>query len=1136
MDNSFGRRFINAIFNNRQIVALLFGFVVIAGSVSFYFFKPQGFPTFNINIAIVTAKYPGATALQVEEKLVKPIERAVGEVKSVEEYTSTANDSFGIVMVTFKDSVKLVDAMRDLEGKLANVTVPEGADKPEASAIDANGPTSIVAVTIDTVDGVVNDWELYRKANSVKDKIETVAGVKEVKIMNPLTPTIEIVFDEAKLAKLGLQRSMVEGVLKAAQFEMPVGSFVDVQNDKYTLGVTKSLADVQALSELTILPNLKLKDVATVTVRLNNDNRYNRVGHREYETDTIADAGAGKIDQAIVLSIMSQDGEDVIGLGKRLDDAYEDLTDKSELGSNVKITKVYDSAKSTADQLKEIKESIIGGPIDALGPFAVVGYLFGGITLVVLFLLIFVNWRVALLAGLSIPLAIGMTAAYLKLTGVSINTIVLFSMILVVGLVVDPTIVFLEAMQRYREQGYSGRDAAVKTFNSVGIGVLLSAVANFVVFVPFGVVSGFFGQIIQYIPKTVIPSIVASFIVPTLFFLPLASHWLRARGVVNRVENQELVGVWKISRSIGQMITNLLGLGGGKKVLRFLILLIAVIAPVAVAGAYLASNQVRIVQFAQPDDSINMMVSGTVSSRWDFSKAVTVIDPVQRYLMAQPEVRKFAVYQQDGNSFVLFIELFPILERSKENLRTATQLVEDANKYFATISNAQIEASVEGGGPPSESFPVSIRLFDNDLDKLQVAATDVGDFLKGQDGVTRVENSLNMDGKLGGVQLVLDGDNPVNLNPFTVVSAIRDKLSETNVTTMDFGGETFEVVTKMDKSIRTVDDVKNLPVAVSSGMPTARRVVAIPTVNDFITGTQDQKSQSIERLNGKRYVTIRAKVDKDTDPLKVQAELTKYLDKDKLKQLGLSESTATETKGVTGSVAKSFSELLIALLLALFLIYVILVGFFKSFLSPLIILFAVPLGFIGVFPAVSIATGQLGFLELLGVVAMAGIVVNVTILIIDFANQMRAHGMSAQEAIATSIAVRFKPILLTKMTIFAGLMPLALFSPFWRGLAAVIVFGIIVSGFLSFITTPILYVWFDAMGKWFKPRPKAPAIVFPVNPMQAAPIEPMMSPIPANNPMAAKVSTSPSAGLWGELPTQAPIRQSDQWAGDQLDQ
>jgi multidrug efflux pump subunit AcrB len=276
------------------------------------------------------------------------------------------------------------------------------------------------------------------------------------------------------------------------------------------------------------------------------------------------------------------------------------------------------------------------------------------------------------------------------------------------------------------------------------------------------------------------------------------------------------------------------------------------------------------------------------------------------------------------------------------------------------------------------------------------------------------------------------------------------------------------------------------------------RVAVVPTVNNFISGVQEQVSQSIARLDGKRYVEVRAKVDEDTiDPLKVQSALTDYLTKDKLTSLGLSDTSATKTKGIAGSVATSFTQLFLALIIALFLIYLILVGFFRSVLSPLIILFAVPLGFIGVFPAVAIATGQLGFLELLGVVAMAGIVVNVTILIIDFANQMRAKGMSAQEAISTSIAVRFKPILLTKMTIFAGLMPLALFSTFWRGLATVIVFGIVVSGFLSFVTTPILYVWFDAVGNWFKRGSRSAG-------QQVS--GPVMTDLPA------------SAGLWGQKP------------------
>lgn len=1097
MDNSFGRKFINLIFNNGQIVALLFVFVVIASSVSFYFFRPQGFPSFNINMAVVTAAYPGASALQVEDKIVKPIERAIAEVKTVDEYTATANDSFAVITVTFKDKTVMADAMLDLDSKLATVQLPDGVDKPKAQEIDVTGPTVLAAVMLNDTSGSA-DWELYRKASDVAGKLEAVKGVKEVKILNPLTPEIQVTFDSAKLALAGIQRTQIEALLKTAQLEVPVGSFYDTQNDKVSIGVKRPLTDVDGLANMLIAPNVRLKDIATVQPVLNNNNYYNRVGSRVNDTGIIADAGEIRIDRSILLAITENKNEDIVTLSKTLDDKFAELEDSTDLGGNLRIVKVYDMGTFTADQLKEIKESVVGGPIEELGPWGVIGYLFGGITLVVLLLLIFVNWRVALLAGLSIPLAIGLTATYLKLAGISINTIVLFSMILVVGLVVDPTIVFLEAMQRYREQGYSGREAAAKTFNTVGLGVMLSALANLVVFVPFGIVSGFFGQIIQYIPQTVIPAIIASFIVPVLFFLPVGSLWLKSHNRKQTTEQPELVGVWPLSRVVGRGVKGLLSGGTGRGVLRFLIIILAMAAPVLVGWLFINSEKVKIVQFAEPKDAEMVMITGTVNDRWAFDKAVGVIDPVQKYLAEQKEVEKFSMYQQTGNSFVMFAELFPILEREDAGLRTATQVAEDANDYFASLDNVDIEMTVEGAGPPQEDFPVSIQLFDQDLEKLGKAATDVEQYLKTQSGVTRVENSLNLDTKSSGTALVLDTNNLLNLNPFGVITAIKNALDETEVIDVKLGEDVYQVVTKMDKTITSLDEVKQLPVA--AGTP---GMISVPKVGDLISGTEDQTAQSIERLNGRRYVTVRAKVDSQTDPIKVQAELTKYLTKDKLESLGLDPESATATKGITGSVQESFTQLFIALLLALFLIYVILVGFFGSILAPLIILFAVPLGFIGVFPAVAIATGELGFLELLGVVAMAGIVVNVTILIIDFANQMRKQGMTAQEAISTSIAVRFKPILLTKMTIFAGLMPLALFSPFWRGLAVVIIFGIIVSGFLSFVTTPILYVWFDALGKAFRGRPAKPVPV----PVPAA------APQPVNNGTA-----NPGAGLWGELP------------------
>jgi hydrophobic/amphiphilic exporter-1 (mainly G- bacteria), HAE1 family len=1084
---SFGRRFVEAIFGNAQIVALFFVFLVVGGVAAFVASRPQGFPDVNVNIALVTTVYPGATASQVEDKIVKPIEAVVAEMDSVTEYSSTANDSFAVLVVTFDEEANVNDGLRDLSSKLARVNLPEGVETPQVSDIATGGDFDFLVAVVDGG----NVFDLYNDADLVKTKVEGIEGVSKVAIVNAVTPQVEVRLDDGRLQERGVSRAQVEGILQAAQLDIPVGKFVDGEQNKVNVGITKRLDDIVAIGELLVGPNIRLRDVAEVRIDMANNDHYNRSGFpKNDELDASSEREPLQVERSIRLAITARDDADIIALSHRLSDLYEELRTSNEPSGSAKVVELYSMADMTQGQVDEIKAGIFGEWVKEWGPAGILGYLFGGVTLVLLFLLIFINWRVAALAALSIPLALGVTAMYLKLIGVQLDTIVLFSMILVIGLVVDPTIVFLEAMQRYRQQGLSAKEAAIKTIETVGLGVSLSAITNFTVFVPFGVVSGFFGQIISHIPVTVIPALIASVIIPAVFFLPVSAKWLKPmwrKGGTNDALSaggagdgaDELAGAWQFSKWLGRAITNLLAPGVDKQILRGLLIIVAVALPLVVAGTLVGSKAVKFVQFAEEDDSEEILIYGTVNAAWDFDKAVAAVEPVQDYLARQAEIKSFSYFQQDGNSFTMLALLWPMEDRRMEDLRTSTELASDLNDYFAAIKNIELEAVTMAVGPPSDSFPVKIRIFDADLDKLANAAVDTKTWLGEQEGVIKVEDSLATAGAtVSGTSLVMDSQNPLNLNPMATVAALKERLDENVVTTVEVDGVSWEVVTTMNDPINSIDELKEVPVAsplasvASTTMPFGI-VKPQSKIYDLITGTEQQTAKSIQRLNGKRYVEVRAKLDEDADPIEMQTKLNDYLDGDKLEELGLAED-ATESKGEADVIAKSFTELLIALGIALFIIYILLTAFFKSAISPLIIMFAIPLGLVGGLPAVAVTTGQLGFLELLGVVAMAGIVVNVTILIIDFANQLQRQGKTPQEAIATAVAVRYKAIFLTKATIFGGLMPLVIFSPFWRGLASVMIFGIIVSCILSLFTTPILYMWVQAIGGTPKKSQRTP--------------------------------------------------------------
>jgi HAE1 family hydrophobic/amphiphilic exporter-1 len=305
------------------------------------------------------------------------------------------------------------------------------------------------------------------------------------------------------------------------------------------------------------------------------------------------------------------------------------------------------------------------------------------------------------------------------------------------------------------------------------------------------------------------------------------------------------------------------------------------------------------------------------------------------------------------------------------------------------------------------------------------------------------------------------------LPPVVVAQILGGYLGENSVTKYDQkvagSNRQVEVVMVNASKPQNLDELKNLVIGVG---PTGAPV----KVADVAVVSQTQGFKGIQRLNGQRYVTVSAQVeDALKDAAAPQKAVKDFWTADKLKEFGL-RNDALDNRGAGDEFLRSFQDLFLALGAACFLLYVVLVFFFKSFAQPFIILFAVPLSFIGVFPALSLVGGQFGFLEILGIITLAGIVVNVGIFLIDLANQRRAKGAHYKDAIAEASGIRFRPIFLTKIVALGGMLPLILLSPFWRSLATVVLAGVLVSGILSLFTTPILYSWFTGAGLRFIAR------------------------------------------------------------------
>jgi hydrophobic/amphiphilic exporter-1 (mainly G- bacteria), HAE1 family len=1026
-------RIVKFFLEQKQLTAMLLAIIVIVGAGSFFQLRVEGFPAISVPIAVVSTIVPGAGPETVNNTVTVPVENALRDLKGVTDITSTSQTNASTVVLTFADGVDTNLAIQDARTKLASIDLPEGIEEPNIFVPETGGAPFMIAVS-----GPSSLLDLKKQSDKLKEELLAIDGVKsftdisgvseKIYIDLPpqyLNPTITAQIESANIG-FPLGQTVIDGK------EVPISGAATIQNLENVRNISISLP---ALSPEVPARVAKLADFAEVYIGYDDGNKVHRVGYLDEEDNKF------KIQPALLYELRLETDADLLAAGEEVKRVVNE-TKAPDGKSDYAI--VFNQADDAQHQVDEIVEAAIGSKWDTAGPAGYVGYIFGGIWLLIIGMLLFLDWRSALISALSIPLAFLTTFIVLNLMGIHMNTLVLFSFILVIGLVVDPAIVVLESIKRYMEIGLKGKAAVLRSIDIIGLGLFIAVLTSLIVFVPFSVVSGTFGEIIKYIPLTVFPALVASYFIPLIFLTWLAAKFLKADTGEKLHDEDDIHTLWPIARWFVRANRYIL-----KHLwLQIMVIILGLVIPIGISAALFASGQVRQVQFASPDDVEFMQI--TVPREPNQTDAQLQIETAAVETILKDDIAniKNFFYQDFSGSgssenLSVFITLTPSGDRDEDSGVIAARM---QDKIQAKFGDRALAAEF-GAGPPEAAYPVTVKIFDNDPEKLKMAAQKIADELRGYEEVAGV--LTDSDRSSNELVVTVDSEKAAahGISAGAVYGQIAGFLGEKNLFRV---GELDAVLRiTQDSKPTTVNALESLEVFGPSGPV---------KVSDVATIKQSAVANSIRRAGGERYAEVSARLEDSRDAINVQRRITDWT-KANTGPLGVSDRAFEDRVGVN-EFEKSFQELFLAIALSILVTYVVFVIFFKSFVQPLIILFAVPLIFIGVFPALAFfAGGQFGFLETIGILMVIGIAENVGIFLIDYANRKMREGMDKKEAIAIASGIRFRPIILTKVTALAGLLPLAVFSPFWRGLSLVVIFGILSSGILSLFTTPVLYNW-----------------------------------------------------------------------------
>ena len=978
------------------LVNLLFALVLVAGAIYGSAITKELFPEVTPPGVLVTTAYPGVSAEEMEKLVTRPLEDAVADADHLEDIISTSSEGLSVVWVEFAAGADIDKAVVDVQTRIneAQATLPPDALTPRVRS----GGRQMPVVQVALVGKQGGDAHVLRRtARQLAERLEAISDVHTVNRAGIRQRQVRVVADPQKLEAYDVSLTALAQTLSARNRNLPGGTVVSG---------TRELT-VRAMSEYT-----SLDDIRDVVVKRSRDGKHVKVRDVARVQDTFADRSTGaRVDgrEGVVLSVVKRDAADAHDVVGKV---------KAELAAAGSSLPAGFEIKTFGDTTRQVDHTM--GVLYQNGVM--------GIVLVLALLWLFLGFRNALFAAMGIPFALAGGVVVMYMLGVTINQLSLFALILCIGIIVDDAVVVVENCYRHLEQGQSPRVAALLGAKEVMWPVVATVLTSIAAFLPMLLMEGVFGQFLSVIPKVVVAALAAS-LIEALIVLP--SH---VADFPTRVRRQKGDGLMQaLARKVYRP--------SFRWVLRWRYVVVP--SSLAVAGALIAALVLG--------GEVNLF-SGTDGEQFDvrvqmprgtsLQETERVLRQVEAVVRTLPDTELHAVLTQSGWSRT---SLFPqtgkhlgmitaILKPAEGRVRSTEQVMASLRPRLERIAGPVRPAElVEGGFKPPTGDPVAVRLQGDDLGRLLRLSQQVEATLGRIPGV----KDVGRDYHLGSPEYrLLVDESRAALHGMGTADVARSL----NIAYMGYraskfrqGDEEMDVVLRYPEATRR--DARRLstlalPLPATAASLTTRAAPAQAggaavqrlSVGDVATVKRAAGASSIGRQGRRRTVTVTASLDPGHTSHGVNREASA--------QLGALMAANPDVSFIFGGeferVNDSLDSLLRAFLVALLVIYLILAAQFRSFTQPLVVLLAVPLSAVGAAIGFLVSGQAIDFVALLGLVGLAGIVVNDSLILVEFINQRRRQGLDRDEAIAQAGQLRVRPILLTSITTVAGLLPMSL--------------------------------------------------------------------------------------------------------------
>ncbi len=1017
----------------KQFGVLIVVALTIFGLASAFSIPKESSPEVEVPIALVSTVMPGAVAADVEKLVTNVLEEPLGSnLENVKKITSTSGDNVSSIVVEFYASADLDKSIQDLRDELENAKkdLPNEAEDPNIVQVDLTREPVINA----TISADLPKEILVRIAEEVKNELESLKEVSTVELSGVSDKEVQVLVRPEALTRHGIDLLSVVGAISASNAAIPSGSIVG-NGIEFPVRFAGGISSTKELANLVVAAPtgspVYLRDIANI---------YD--GRAKSHSSARTSIGGELAKSSIAFNVFKSTNTDITNAATAVRKKLESMQKSGGVLEPTNVLVMFDRGELLWSDLSTLMWS---------------GF---QTTLLVIFVLaIAIGWRESLIAGLAIPLSFLVAFLGLFYSGNTINFISLFALVLAVGIIVDSAIVIVEAINLRLKANNAGEvnkeRAALGAVSEFNVPLLAGTATTIAVFAPLLLVSGIVGEFIKGIPFTIIFILLASLFV-ALAVVPLVSvKFLHRTPYKGKFADGRRNFIGKSKDVYKTYLENFLKDEKNSKILLWTlgILFVLTLALPSLGG-------IKVIFFGSGNSEYAFidieMLQGTVLERTDFE-----VRRVEEVLYEMPQIESFVTSVGSLSPFTQlassvsggekYANVFVTLK--VEYVDVSTEVVDEIRNRLSTIDTAIITVDQLKEGPPSVA-PIAITYLGESFAELDKAVDKTATLLRSIDGTTDIKSSTRNNG--AGYVLNIEKDKALAVGVTSAAAGrnLRSALHGETATVVKEGGVDIDVRVLLDLNKASVDPHKN-------NESTLRDLMQVPVITpsgllpltSFVSGGVEESRAAITHEGGLRSATVIGKLTADGNLREVIKEFNK-----REYELNLPDTVEMRIGGEDEEFNKSFQDMFVALIIGMVSMFAILILQFNSVRYALYILLSVPLSLIGVFGGLMLVGEPVSFPSLMGFIALAGIVVNNAIIMIDTINNKRKeNGGDVRRAVVDGAVARLRPVILTALTTVIGIIPLTFAASIWVPLAYAIIFGLSFSTIITLVLIPTLY-------------------------------------------------------------------------------